>query len=212
MKLVWLALAWAAYGAVHSALASFAAKDWTARRWPGFMPWYRLAYNIFAAVAALPILWMIYSTDGDWLWRWTGIWAWLTNGLALAALAGFMVSARHYDMDEFLGLRQLREHAPAADRREGFAISPFHRYVRHPWYAFGLVLVWTRDMNGAWLVSTLAITLYFVIGSWLEEKKLLALHGDAYRRYREKVPGLVPLPWKRLSRAEVETLESEVPS
>ncbi|CAG0999038.1 partial methanethiol S-methyltransferase, partial [Rhodocyclaceae bacterium] len=68
------------------------------------------------------------------------------------------------------------------------------------------------DMNGAWLVSTLAITLYFVIGSWLEEKKLLALHGDAYRRYREKVPGLVPLPWKRLSRAEVETLESEVPS
>jgi len=52
------------------------------------------------------------------------------------------------------------------------------------------------------LVSALAITLYFVLGSRLEERKLIAVHGDTYRRYRAKVPGLLPLPWKRLSREE----------
>jgi protein-S-isoprenylcysteine O-methyltransferase Ste14 len=206
VKLIWLALAWIVYGAVHSALASFTLKERVAKRWPGFMPGYRLAYNAFATVAALPILWLIHAAEGDWLWRWTGTWAWIANGLALATLVGFVVSARHYDMAEFLGLRQLREGATTADRRAGFAISPFHRYVRHPWYAFGLVLVWTRDMNGAWLVSALAITAYFAIGSLLEERKLLSLHGDAYRRYRERVPGLVPLPWKFLRADEAQAL------
>jgi protein-S-isoprenylcysteine O-methyltransferase Ste14 len=57
-------------------------------------------------------------------------------------------------------------------------------------------------MNAAWLVSAIAITLYFAIGSWFEERKLIAIHGDAYRRYRDKVPALLPLPWKFLSAEE----------
>ena len=31
-------------------------------------------------------------------------------------------------------------------------------------------------------------------------------HGDAYRRYRERVPALFPLPWRYLSRSEAERL------
>jgi hypothetical protein len=73
--------------------------------------------------------------------------------------------------------------------RDVFRLSTAHRHVRHPWYSFGLVIVWTRDMNAAMLVSALAITLYFVAGSRLEERKLIETHGDTYRRYRERVPG-----------------------
>ena len=57
------------------------------------------------------------------------------------------------------------------------------------------------------LVSVIMMTLYFVIGSRLEEKKLLSYYGNAYAHYRRKVPGLVPLPWKRLSHAEAQELE-----
>ena len=74
--------------------------------------------------------------------------------------------------------------------------------MRHPWYSFGLVIVWTRDMNEAMLVSAIAITAYFVIGSRFEERKLIAVHGEAYRRYRQRVPALVPLPWKYLGSDE----------
>jgi protein-S-isoprenylcysteine O-methyltransferase Ste14 len=206
MELFWLALAWLAYAALHSLLASFAVKERIAARWPCLMPGYRLGYNLVAVVTALPLAWLVYATPGDWLWRWTGVWAWLANGLALAAVVVMMRSAGHYDMGEFLGLRQLRDGAAQPDRPGGFSLSPFHRFVRHPWYCCGLVLVWTRDMNPALLLSALAITLYFVVGSRLEEKKLLALHGEMYRRYLARVPGLLPLPWKYLRRAEAAEL------
>jgi protein-S-isoprenylcysteine O-methyltransferase Ste14 len=204
---LWLALAWLAFGVFHSAAASFAAKRWIAQRWPAAAAWYRLAYNGISLIAALPILYFSYSLDGAPLWQWAGSWRWLSYGLALAALAGFVVTARWYDMPTFLGLRQLREHDRQPDGHEHFRISPVHRFVRHPWYFFGLVLVWSGDKTLPLLVSTVAITLYLIVGSKLEERKLLILHGDAYRRYMARVPGLIPLPWKRLSAEEAGRLE-----
>ena len=200
MSLLALAIGWALYGGVHSLLASLRVKNWFAARWPAFAPRYRLAYNLFAVVTVLPLVWATYAIDGDWLWRWTGFAAWLANGLALAALAGIVAASRAYDMGEFIGLR------PAARPSEKLGISTFHRHVRHPWYFFSLVLIWTRDMNAPLLVSATAITLYFIVGSRLEEKKLLALHGDAYRRYMARVPGLLPLPGKSLSAEEAREL------
>lgn len=201
MELILLACGWLAYAALHSLLAALAVKAWVTRRWPACAPWYRLAYNGFAALALLPLLWATSALPGEPLWRWSGITAWLANGLALAALAGFVLSARHYDMDEFLGLKPWREGRRDAVEHDGLTISPFHRHVRHPWYTFGLLLLWTRDMNAPWLVSTLAISLYFIVGSRLEDRKLEAHFGAAYREYRRRVPGLIPLPWKHLSSA-----------
>ncbi len=90
--------------------------------------------------------------------------------------------------------------------QEHFQLSAFHRFVRHPWYFFGLILIWTRDMSVMTLLSSILITFYFVVGSWLEEKKLLVYHGGTYRRYMARVPGLIPLPWKFLTAKEAEAL------
>jgi protein-S-isoprenylcysteine O-methyltransferase Ste14 len=75
--------------------------------------------------------------------------------------------------------------------------------VRHPWYFLGLVILWTREMDAALLTSAVVLTLYLAIGARLEDNKLVTLYGESYRRYREKVPGLVPLPWRHLSRQDV---------
>ncbi len=206
MNALWLALAWLAFAVFHSAAASLAAKRRVAQCWPAAASWYRLAYNGVSLVAALPILYLSYALDGPALWQWTGGWRWLSHGLAIAALAGFVITSRWYDMDIFLGLRQIREHDRQPDGHEHFRISPVHRFVRHPWYFFGLVLIWSGDKTLPLLVSTAAITVYFIVGSKLEERKLVAIHGDAYRRYMERVPGLVPLPWKRLSVEEARRL------
>lgn len=206
LALLWLALGWLAYASLHSLLAALAVKGWVTRRWPAFAPWYRLAYNLVATLLVLPLMWASFAIPGDWLWRWTGIGAWIANGLALAALAAFWVSTGAYDMAEFLGLRPLREKRADAAEHDAFRISPLHRHVRHPWYCLGLVLIWTRDMNAPMLVSAAAITLYLIIGARLEERKLEAHYGAAYRAYRQRVPGLLPLPWKRLSAAEAEAL------
>ena len=72
MELAGLALAWLAYALLHSILASFAVKDWVARRWPAAAPYYRLGFNIVAVVTALPLAWLLYAIPGEPLWRWSG--------------------------------------------------------------------------------------------------------------------------------------------
>lgn len=195
-----LSVSWIAYFAVHSVLASLTVKRQVAAHWPGFMPAYRLAFNILGVVLLLPILWQITAQPWPVVWQWHGIGKWIANSLSMLALLGFVWSLKYYDMQEFLGLRQWRGHIKVAEDHEHFVISPLHRFVRHPWYFFAMVLLWARDMNAAQLLSTVLATAYFTLGSRLEEKKLLVYHGDAYRRYMEKVPGLFPLPWKYLKR------------
>ena len=204
--IVLLSFCWIGYFALHSALASLVVKRRVAADWPNLMPYYRLTFNILASLLILPILWLTYHVPEPMLWRWQGIAAWLANGLALAAIFGFWLSLKSYDMQEFLGLRQLQLHVRKVEDQEHFHLSPFHRFVRHPWYFFGLVLIWTRDMSVTTLLSSVFITLYFVVGSRLEEKKLLVYHGDTYRRYMARVPGLIPLPWKFLTAEEAEAL------
>jgi protein-S-isoprenylcysteine O-methyltransferase Ste14 len=205
-NLIELSCAWAAYGALHSLLAALGFKAAAAGRFPRLMPGYRLAYNLLATLALLPILWLLGRHPGPWLWRWQGGLAWLMNGLGLLAASLLVFGPGTYDLAEFLGLRQWQERRTAAEEQEPFRISALHRYVRHPWYALSLVILWTRDMTPGMAVSALWITIYFIVGSRLEERKLLVRFGEAYRTYLARVPGLVPRPWRVLSRAEARRL------
>ncbi|MEW8014302.1 MAG: hypothetical protein AB2807_05805 [Candidatus Sedimenticola endophacoides] len=95
-------------------------------------------------------------------WRWEGPAWWLSNALALAllALASFFWTGRHYDLGEFIGLRQWRSHEQRVEDQERLHLSPLHHYVRHPWYSLGLVLIWTREMTPGLLLAALLATLY----------------------------------------------------
>lgn len=209
VRLALLALLWLAYFALHSLLASLRVKHWVARRHPGWMRGYRLLFNAAALLLVLPPLALTYAERGPWLWEWTGGWWWIANAAAALAALGLAWSLRWYDGAEFMGLRQWREGARSVHDQERFHLSPLHRYVRHPWYSLGLVIVWTRDMDPGLLVTAVMVTLYLLVGSRLEERKLIAYHGEVYRRYRRQVPGLVPLPWRRLSPRQARALEEE---
>ena len=205
-QILLLILSWLVYFGLHSLLASIGVKQYVALRWPRAMPAYRLVFNVLAVVLLAVPLWLSLTGSGPWLWRWSGVASYLSLLLSVAALAGFLWSLKYYDVREFLGLRQLSERNANVDDQEQFQLSPLHRWVRHPWYFFALVIIWTRDMNATMLVTAIVVTLYFVIGSRLEEQKLIRYHGEIYRRYRERVPGLVPLPWKFLRDADLEAL------
>jgi len=206
MKLLPLAMSWMAYFLIHSLLASIIVKQFIASRWPGAMPAYRLMFNIVALLLLAIPLWFTFSWSGPALWEWTGVAFWLTTGLALIAVVGFLWSLKFYDGSEFLGFRQLSGNITSVDDQEQFQLSPLHRWVRHPWYFFALLLIWTRDMHAAMLMSSIMMTLYFVIGSRFEETKLMRYHGERYRRYCELVPGLIPLPWRYLSKEHMQEL------
>ncbi len=205
-----LAAAWVGYAALHSLLAALRVKQGIQRRKPAAARYYRLGYNLLALALLLPVLALARANPGPLLWQWQGAAQWFAWGLMLIALAGFVISSRDYDMPAFLGLRQLHEASAAVDEPP-FRIGRMHRFMRHPWYAFGIVLVWTQPMRAAWLVSSVFITLYFVIGSRLEEAKLIARYGEPYRRYRQRVPAFLPLPGRSLDAAEAAAIERGSP-
>jgi hypothetical protein len=170
------------------------------------MPWYRLVFNLLAVVLLIPPLGYMWYLPGTPLWEWHGLGAWFANALSLVAVGGFIWSLRFYDSGEFLGLRQLRMAIRDIEDQEHFHISPLHRYVRHPLYSLGLIIIWTQEMDPARLLSACLISLYLIVGSRLEERKLLVFHGDIYREYQVLVPSLIPSPRRFLSRAQAEAL------
>ena len=200
-----VAVAWIAYYLLHSLLAMDRTKKVVRRRWPQLARWYRLGYNTIS-VLLLPVpLAVLAQRQGETLWSWSGTAALAANGAAALAALAFLASLSAYDLRVFLGLKA--ENSNDETRGEELSISFFHRFVRHPWYFFGLVILWSRPMDRAFLAAALVTTLYLVIGSRLEENRLILQHGDRYRSYRQAVAGLVPLPWKILSAAGAQELE-----
>jgi protein-S-isoprenylcysteine O-methyltransferase Ste14 len=203
-----LIILWLLYFFVHSLFASLQFKQLILQYYPRIMPWYRLIFNLLSILLLLPPVFVMFLLPGDVVWQWSGNWHYLANLLALLALAGFLWSLRSYDNAEFLGTRQLKESRVDITEEGSLKLSVLHRYVRHPWYALALVLIWTRDMNTSFLISAILISLYFIIGSRLEEGKLIAFHGDQYRMYRKFVAALIPLPWRVLSKEKAVEIQN----
>jgi protein-S-isoprenylcysteine O-methyltransferase Ste14 len=64
-------------------------------------------------------------------------------------------------------------------------------------------------MNLAQFIFNVMASVYFTVGSRLEERKLLVYYGERYRSYMQRVPGLFPLPWKFISAAEARRICGE---
>lgn len=205
-QLILLAGTWVLYGVLHSLLAANRCKDWVRKTFPNACRGYRLTYNVLAAILLLPPLWLMAGYSGENLLSWNGLWQWAANLLVFLAIGGFILSLRFYDSGEFLGLRQLSGKHTAIDELPPMSLSWMHRYVRHPWYFFGLIIIWTHDMNAAFLITAVCLSLYLIVGSKLEENKLVLSYGDQYRVYMQRVPGLIPLPWRFLHKDQADTI------
>ncbi|HVO10868.1 MAG TPA: isoprenylcysteine carboxylmethyltransferase family protein [Vicinamibacteria bacterium] len=121
--------------------------------------------------------------------------------LAVATFAWAIVVLRTFDP---FGLRPIRRHlrdgdaspSRSSDDARAFVIRGPYRWVRHPLYSAIIVLLWADpSMAPARLELALLWTAWIAVGARLEEHDLVANLGDAYRRYRERVPMLIP--WRR---------------
>lgn len=190
-------LAIAAYGIFHSLTASPPFKR-LMRRWMGaaYHRSYRLIYNFFSVVTLIPILLTVRLHPGLRLYQLALPWTLATTALQLAGLLIVVFGLIQTGPFQFMGLRQL--FGSSRQDEEVLAISELHGWVRHPLYTGGLLFIWaTPIMTTGILALNLGLSAYILIGSHFEEKRLATEFGDRYRSYQEKVPRLIPRPWKR---------------
>ena len=198
MRYLFLALAWTAYCTLHSAMISETATGFL-KRWLGdSFRFYRLFFNAVAALTLIPVLWYSHSLGQEAIFRWQGVWLVLQYLLLACGVLLVVAGGRHYSLGQFVGISQLR--GPSSGGLAtggGLDSSGVLGLVRHPWYTAVVLLLWAGDLDTATLVGNGVLTLYIVVGTLLEERKLVHEFGDAYRVYQARVSMFVPLKWIR---------------
>lgn len=196
-KLVILGIVWAAWGALHSGMISIAAHRWVERRAPRLAPYYRLAFNAVSVAAIIPVVAYQLSLESRPVFAWPGAWVVVKYAMWLAAAALFALGARGYDLLRVAGLRQALERGSAESLSicRGLCRDGVLGFVRHPWYAATILVLWARNLDTVWLVTSSVLTAYVIVGTILEERKLEIEFGDEYRRYRREVSMLFPAKW-----------------
>ena len=192
MGTIYLVIASILWGLVHSILASHTVKD-AARRFFGPVSdrLYRFSYNLFSAASLFPILMMLLTFKDAPLYSIPEPWVYLTVLLQGAAGIALIAGVMQTGPFEFAGFTQLT----GLDRNVAPKLTTegLYAYVRHPLYTAGLVFLWaTPEMTVNRLALWIVFSLYFVIGAYFEERKLLKDFGQAYADYKAKTPMLIP--------------------
>lgn len=177
----------------HSGMARPAFKRW----WTRFVP-VQIERSTFVLVssAVLMLLFWQWRPLPQSIWQVDAGWAnWLLRALSASGWLLVLVSSFAISHFDLFGLRQVWLHARRRQPVEGpFVTRSFYRIVRHPLMLGFLIAFWaTPAMTLGHLLFAVAITGYILIAvKYLEERDLVAAHGDTYRDYQRQVPMLIP--------------------
>lgn len=63
-------------------------------------------------------------------------------------------------------------------------------------------MIWATNLDATAVIVNIILSVYVIVGTLLEERKLIREFGDEYREYQKKVSMLFPVKWikARLSR------------
>jgi protein-S-isoprenylcysteine O-methyltransferase Ste14 len=179
----------------HSVMARKPFKQW----WTQFVPAAveRSTYVLFSSLTLAFLFWQ---------WRPIPVRVWqiadpriamVVTGLSIfgwmiARSSSFLLS--HFEM---FGLHQVANNLTGRQMPPlRFRAPVFYKLVRHPIYLGFIIAFWVAPtMTIGHLLFAAATTVYILVGIFLEERDLVDVFGNKYRRYRNRVSMLAP--WRR---------------
>jgi protein-S-isoprenylcysteine O-methyltransferase Ste14 len=179
----------------HSVMARKPFKRW----WTQFVPASveRSTYVLFSSLALVLLFWQ---------WRPMPALVWqiaepqiamAVTGLSFAGWLIVLTSTFLINHFELFGLHQVASNfAGRSMPAPRFRTPLYYQFVRHPIYLGFIIAFWAAPtMTAGRMLFAAVTTAYIVVGILLEERDLVDLFGDDYRRYKNRVSMLVP--WRK---------------
>jgi protein-S-isoprenylcysteine O-methyltransferase Ste14 len=185
----------AVFAVQHSVMARKQFKAW----WTQFVPPQveRSTYVLLASLALVLLFWQ---------WRPMPVPVWqiadpyLAMAVTVLSFVGWLLvltSTFLINHFELFGLQQVVNNlAGRSASAARFRTPLYYKFVRHPLYLGFIIAFWAAPtMTVGRLLFAAVTTAYIFVGIVLEERDLVELFGDEYRRYRQRV--LMLVPWRK---------------
>ena len=187
------------FAVIHSLLATDRAKNKAEKLLGKAFRYYRLLYSLISIPLFAPALmvWMTYSNFTPVIYAIPQNFYPIIIFVRLGAIGMFGYALLQTDALEFIGIKRQKNKVPIT--RGAYAL------VRHPLYTAGILLLVTKmQMTLLDLIAVRLVTGYFLTGAFIEERRLLSVFGDEYRKYQEQVSMFIPVKWfiRKLSRRQ----------
>ncbi len=186
------AIAWAFFGLLHSLLA----REFIQFKLETCLgAYYRFTYNVFAACKIMLVFYIgsIWLSDDTFILL-NNNGAFITSSiLRFSGMVVFLLALSMYDLGRFSGITQvITGEKLSSSSDEPLQRRFLNRLMRHPLYTAAFLLLWGGAVSPLGLWTAVWGTLYLIIGTFFEERKLVRIYGDEYRRYQQEVPRYFP--------------------